>query len=55
MKQLVPVILLLVLFSSATTPTPEIISENEKEWESLFDGKTLNGWHRFNRKGIKSV
>ncbi len=21
------------------------------EWESLFDGKTLNGWHGFNKKG----
>ena len=20
-------------------------------WESLFDGKTLNGWHRYNLKG----
>ena len=25
------------------------------DWESLFDGKTLNGWHRYNRKGVKPI
>ena len=30
-------------------------SPNEDGWESLFDGETLNGWHRFNRKGVPPV
>ena len=25
------------------------------DWESLFDGKTLNGWHRYNLKGVKPI
>jgi hypothetical protein len=26
-------------------------TKTEAEWISLFDGKTLNGWHGFNKKG----
>ena len=24
-------------------------------WEALFDGKTTNGWHWYNNKGIAPV
>ena len=35
-----------------------LIKETESKtdkWESLFDGETLNGWHRFNRKGVTPI
>ena len=45
----------LFLFTSISPSNPEVATGNEKEWVSLFDGKTLNGWHRFNRKGVKPI
>ncbi|HMC01575.1 MAG TPA: DUF1080 domain-containing protein [Flavobacteriaceae bacterium] len=34
--------------------TTEVATEQEKEWVSLFDGKTLNGWHVYNGGDINS-
>ena len=35
---------------STTSETKEIVAA-ESKWVSLFDGKTLNGWHGFNKTG----
>ena len=40
---------------TSSTMIIESPSPNEDGWESLFDGETLNGWHRFNRKGVRPV
>ena len=41
---------------SSSSPVKERETEsNSDKWESLFDGETLNGWHRFNRKGVAPV
>ena len=40
---------------TSSTMIIENPSPNEDGWESLFDGETLNGWHRFNRKGVPPV
>ncbi len=55
MRRLIIGVFILTFFISSSYTKTEVITENEKEWESLFDGKTLNGWHRFNRKGVKSI
>lgn len=43
-----------ILTSSSLLKEKETESNTDK-WESLFDGETLNGWHRFNRKGIAPI
>ena len=48
------------LFMSACLSRTEqhnIISDQEKKdgWALLFDGKTMNGWHLFNRGNIPSA
>ena len=47
---------MLGLLTSSSLPlnnsTPD---DTQGEWVSLFDGKTLNGWHRFNRKGVAPI
>ena len=48
MKNTILILLSLVFISATTFPT-------EEKWETLFDGETLNGWHRFNRKGVTPV
>lgn len=54
MKTLFLTLITFVLFlETPSQPTKSV--EAEKEWESLFDGKTLKGWHRFNRKGIQPI
>lgn len=35
--------------NTVTNDQPE--TKTEAEWISLFDGKTLSGWHGFNKKG----
>jgi len=54
MKKLILVLIVLGTLSSGsylTTAQPN----PGAEWESLFDGETLNGWHRFNRKGVPPI
>ena len=48
MKNTILILLSLVFISATSFPS-------EEKWESLFDGETLNGWHRFNRKGVTPV
>ena len=43
-----------ILTSSSLLKEKETESNTDK-WESLFDGETLNGWHRFNRKGVTPI
>ena len=43
-----------ILTSSSLVKEKETESNTDK-WESLFDGETLNGWHRFNRKGVTPI
>ena len=39
-----------------TEPTPSNIKhkveQKSSDWVSLFDGKTFNGWHQFNKSGM---
>ena len=53
MKNTILILLMMFLFLSNEN---ENNNQNDvNDWESLFDGKTLNGWHRYNRKGIKPI
>jgi hypothetical protein len=47
--KLTGVLLLLILF--AFTQTPDKMKSTDEKWISLFDGKTFNGWHGFNKTG----
>ena len=55
MKKLIIGIFILSFFSNSTSSITDISSENNFDWESLFNGKSLKGWHRYNRKGVKSI
>jgi hypothetical protein len=52
MKKILLSFLALGLLTASSLPTT---NEIKGEWESLFDGETLNGWHRFNRKGVTPI
>tara|TARA_B100000989_G_scaffold248103_1_gene195482 strand:- start:472 stop:1191 length:720 start_codon:yes stop_codon:yes gene_type:complete len=49
------IILLLLGLAFISISTSTIENKIEEYWESLFDGKTLYGWHRFSRKGGPSI
>ena len=52
MKKILILFLALGLLTASSLPTT---NETKGNWEPLFDGKTLNGWHRFNRKGVTPI
>ena len=43
MKKIIFGLLTITLFSSNKIPSPELVPESKEGWESLFDGKSLNG------------
>jgi hypothetical protein len=49
--KLLLVALAVFVLSCNSKPQPEAVTNDEKEqgWVSLFDGKTLNGWHLYNK------
>ena len=53
MKNSILLLLIMFLFLSNEKANNNLIQKND-DWESLFDGKTLNGWHRYNLKGCKA-
>ncbi|MDA8657567.1 DUF1080 domain-containing protein [Flavobacteriaceae bacterium] len=55
MNKLLIATFLVTLFTSSSVPVEEKNTNPEAEWQSLFDGETLNGWHRFNRKGVEPI
>ena len=55
MNKIIILLSVSILFIGSTILIPNNISNSDGEWESLFNGKTLDGWHRFNRKGIKPI
>lgn len=50
LRSLVLVLSALVITSSATI-TNAVAQEEKKEWTTLFDGKTLDGWEQIGGKG----
>ena len=55
MKKLFLVLLSLGLMSSNTLTKEKNNPTDTEKWESLFDGETLQGWHRFNRMGVAPI
>ena len=55
MNKLLIATFLVTLFTSSLVLVEEKNTNPEAEWQSLFDGETLNGWHRFNRKGVEPI
>jgi len=55
MNKLLIATFLMTLFTSSSVLVEEKNTNPEAEWQSLFDGETLNGWHRFNRKGVEPI
>jgi hypothetical protein len=45
---------LLVVISSAFAQVPNSLTSQEKSdgWKLLFDGKSLNNWHNYGKKGV---
>ena len=55
MNKLLIATFLVTLFTNSSVMVEEKNTNPEAEWQSLFDGETLNGWHRFNRKGVEPI
>ena len=55
MKKIFIALVTIGILSSSSPVKEKETESNSDKWESLFDGETLNGWHRFNRKGVAPV
>lgn len=51
LKSLVPLALLCLTITAVSAQEKKTESSGKAKWISLFDGKTLNGWHGFNKTG----
>jgi hypothetical protein len=56
MRKPIVFILLAFISSAALAQTPNTLTAAEKQagWKLLFDGKTMKGWHTFNRDTVGS-
>ena len=52
MKKIFILSVALALLAATSLPYQ---TEAKQDWETLFDGETLNGWHRYNREGVTPV
>ena len=55
MKKIFIALVTIGILSSSSSIKEKETESNTDKWESLFDGETLNGWHRFNRKGVTPI
>ena len=55
MKKIFIALLTIGILTSSSLLKEKETESNTDKWESLFDGETLNGWHRFNRKGVTPI
>jgi hypothetical protein len=55
MKKIFIALVTIGILSSSSPVKEKETESNTDKWESIFDGETLNGWHRFNRKGIAPI
>ena len=52
MKNIKLLLLLTIIFAGCNTQSKKAMSSNENGWVSLFDGKTLKGWHTYGKTTI---
>ncbi|MEO7984128.1 MAG: DUF1080 domain-containing protein [Bacteroidota bacterium] len=55
MYKIIPVAAILLLIFSCNSPKQLTSAEKSEGWQSIFDGKTTKGWHRYGGGAIDSV